>query len=89
MFRFNSSAVIKNLRRNASTLVVGEHDGAKLTQGTLACITAATKIGGGNVHLLIAGNDVTNLANDATKISGVNKVLSLSNPVSIFLFLFF
>ena len=32
--------------RKASTLVVAEHDGEKVSQGTLACITAASKLGG-------------------------------------------
>jgi electron transfer flavoprotein alpha subunit len=72
--------------RNASTLVVAEHDNSAIFPGTLAAVTAASKIGG-DVTLLVAGHNAGAAAEKASKISGVAKVLhvdnaKLENPVA-------
>lgn len=41
------------LQRYASSLVVGEHDSAALSAGTLSTITAASKIGGEVPHTYV------------------------------------
>ena len=80
MFSLNRRLVIKISRCNASSLVIAEHDGNKVTQGTLACITAANKISD-NVTILISGSNLTNVINSSSKINGIKKILSLTNAV--------
>jgi electron transfer flavoprotein alpha subunit len=55
------------------TLVLVEHDNAKLSDATLAVVTAAGKLG--EVHLLVAGHGCGAVAEAAAKIAGVGKVL--------------
>jgi len=54
------------------TLVWVEHEGGQLKDATLSTITAATKMG--EVHLLVAGQSVGDVAAQAAKIAGVGKV---------------
>lgn len=69
--------------RQASTLVVAEHDGKVISQGTLACITAATKIGG-DISLLIAGKDINDVVASASKVVGPKKILTVTSEVPSF-----
>jgi electron transfer flavoprotein alpha subunit len=54
------------------TLVLVEHEEGQLKDATLAAVTAASKLG--EVHLLVAGSGVGAVADQASKISGVQKV---------------
>ena len=54
------------------TLVWVEHDGQAVKDATLSAITAAAKLG--EVHLLVAGDNVGGVAEAAAKIAGVGKV---------------
>lgn len=54
------------------TLVWVEHDGQTVKDATLSAVTAASKLG--EVHLLIAGQGVSGVADAAAKIAGVGKV---------------
>ena len=54
-------------------LVLAEHDGKTIRPATLNTVTAAAKVGG-DVHILVAGYNAANAANEAAKISGVSKV---------------
>jgi len=54
------------------TLVWVEHEGGAVKDATLATITAASKLG--EVHLLVAGESVGGVAEQAAKIAGVGKV---------------
>jgi len=54
------------------TLVWVEHDGATVKDATLSAVTAASKLG--EVHLLVAGQGVGAVAEQAAKIAGVGKV---------------
>ena len=54
------------------TLVWVEHDGSTVKDATLSAVTAASKLG--EVHLLVAGQDVGSVADAAAKIAGVGKV---------------
>lgn len=72
--------------RSVSSLIVAEIDGNQVSQGTLACVTAAKKIGG-DIALLISGHNVSEVASKASKIAGVGSVLTidqakLAHPVA-------
>jgi electron transfer flavoprotein alpha subunit len=54
------------------TLVWVEHDGTTVKDATYATVTAASQLG--EVHLLVAGQGVDAVAQDAAKIAGVGKV---------------
>jgi electron transfer flavoprotein alpha subunit len=55
-------------------LVIAEHDNAVLKGCTLNTITAAAQCGG-EVHLLVAGDDAGGVAEAASQLAGVAKVL--------------
>jgi electron transfer flavoprotein alpha subunit len=59
-------------------LVYAEHDNASLKSATLNVITAAQKIGG-DIHVLVAGENCQAAADAAAKIAGVSKVLVADN----------
>ncbi|MGJ3232442.1 MAG: electron transfer flavoprotein subunit alpha/FixB family protein [Oceanicaulis sp.] len=57
-----------------SVLVIAEHDNKALNDATRAAVTAAQKIGG-DIHVLVAGKDAGAVAEAASKLDGVAKVL--------------
>ena len=61
-----------------SILVLAEHNNEILKEATKKAITAASKIGN-PVHVLVAGIDCANAANDAASTEGVEKVLIAEN----------
>ncbi|XP_060068873.1 electron transfer flavoprotein subunit alpha, mitochondrial-like [Ylistrum balloti] len=64
-------------QRNGSTLVIAEHDNEKLTPVTLNAITAAKKLG--DVSCLVAGTQCAKVAEEVSKVEGVQKVLLADN----------
>ena len=62
-----------------SVLVIAEHDHGTLKGATLNTVTAALQCGG-EVHVLIAGNDAGGAAQAAAAIAGVAKVLHADAP---------
>ena len=54
------------------TLVWVEHDGAAVKDATLAVVTAASQLG--EVHLLVAGEGMDAVAQEAAQIGGIGKV---------------
>ncbi|RKQ68783.1 electron transfer flavoprotein subunit alpha/FixB family protein [Oceanibaculum indicum] len=58
-----------------SILVVAEHDNASLKPATLNTVAAAQQIGGGDIHVLVAGSGCDAAAQAAAKIAGIAKVL--------------
>jgi len=60
-------------------LVIAEHDNTQLKSGTLNTVTAASKIGG-DIHVLVIGNNAGAAAAAAAKLSGVAKVLLAEAP---------
>ena len=60
-------------------LVVAEHDNLSLKGATLNTVAAAAKIGG-DVHVLVAGSGCAAVADAASKVSGVAKVLLADAP---------
>ena len=58
-----------------STLILVEHEDGEIRPATLNVVTAAGQLGG-DVHLLVAGSDIASVAEKASKIAGVAKVLA-------------
>ncbi|MHA3048166.1 FAD-binding protein [Acinetobacter sp. ANC 4641] len=63
-----------------SILVIAEHDNQTLNGATLNVVAAAQKIGG-DITVLVAGSGAQAVADAATKVAGVSKVLLADNAV--------
>src|ERR1700684_3303682 len=61
-----------------ATLLIAEHDSASIKDATNKALTAATALGG-EVHVLVAGENAKAAADAAAKLSGVKKVLLADN----------
>ena len=61
-----------------SILVFAEHDNNELKADTLKTVAAAQAIGG-DIHLLVAGANCAAVAEQASKVNGVSKVLVADN----------
>ncbi|WP_372881248.1 electron transfer flavoprotein subunit alpha/FixB family protein [Psychromonas sp.] len=59
-------------------LIIAEHDNTNLKDMTLNTVTAALAIGG-DIDLLIAGENCQSAASEAARISGINRVLVADN----------
>jgi electron transfer flavoprotein alpha subunit len=57
-----------------TTLLIAEHDGASLKDATNKALTAASALGG-DVHVLVAGQNAKAASEAASKLAGVKKVL--------------
>ena len=57
-----------------SILIVAEHDNNDLNAATLNAVTAANAIGG-DIHILVAGHGCVTVAEQASAVAGVSKVL--------------
>ncbi|KAK4126593.1 electron transfer flavoprotein, alpha subunit [Parathielavia appendiculata] len=66
------------LRRLLSALAVLEHRNGQLNTGSLSAVTAAQKLGG-SVHGFVAGGNIKEVASEATKIEGVEKIIAVDN----------
>lgn len=62
-----------------SILVYAEHDNQELKKATLSAVTAAGQIGG-DITVLVAGNGCQDVAQQASQVAGVSRVLCASNP---------
>lgn len=63
-----------------ATLLIAEHNGKELSPATLSALTAAQKIGS-DITLLVAGANVTAIADAAAQCAGVTKVLLADDAV--------
>ncbi|WP_372598090.1 electron transfer flavoprotein subunit alpha/FixB family protein [Amphritea sp.] len=61
-----------------ATLIIAEHDNQSLKGATLNAVTAATQIGG-DIHILVAGAGCQAVADEASAVAGVTKVLLADN----------
>ena len=61
-----------------SVLVLAEHDDNELVPATLHAVTAAAALGS-DVHMLVAGKDCSAVAEAASKIAGVAKVIHIEH----------
>lgn len=57
-----------------SILVVAEHENGKLNPATRAAVGAAQKIGG-DIHLLLVGQNIAGVAEECKKLTGVSQIL--------------
>ncbi|WP_316863048.1 electron transfer flavoprotein subunit alpha/FixB family protein [uncultured Cohaesibacter sp.] len=57
-----------------TTLLIAEHDNKALNEATAKALNAALDLGA-DVDILVAGNACADVANEAAKLSGANKVL--------------
>jgi electron transfer flavoprotein alpha subunit len=64
-----------------SILIIAEHDNKNLSPNTLNLASAASKIGGAVHALIIGSGDLNSIAQAAAKISGIEKVMVLSNSI--------
>jgi len=65
--------------RNASTLVLADHNNAELNPATLCTVSAAKQIGG-DITVLVSGSGCQAVADAAAKMDGVSKVLLADAP---------
>jgi len=63
-----------------TTLLIAEHDNNNISDSVRKAITAAKEIGE-TLDILVAGKDCNSVADEAAKISGVNKVLICDNDI--------
>ena len=63
-----------------SILVVAEHDNNQIKGSTLNTVTAASEIGG-DVSVLVAGSESSSVAEQASKITGINSVIHVDDPI--------
>lgn len=61
-----------------SILILVEHEEGEIRPATFNVVSAGTQIGG-DIHLLVAGSDVAGVAQKASKITGVSKVMVADN----------
>src|SRR5476649_2911893 len=61
-----------------TTLLIAEHDNASIKDSTNKALTAATALGG-EVHVLVAGENAKAAADAASRLAGVKKVLLADN----------
>ncbi|KAI0020539.1 hypothetical protein F4780DRAFT_770658 [Xylariomycetidae sp. FL0641] len=66
------------LRRLLSSLAILEQREGKLNHGSLSAITAAKKIGG-PIHGFVAGSNIKPVAEEAAKVEGVEKVITVDS----------
>lgn len=62
-----------------TTLLIAEHNNSELNDSTLKAATAASQLGA-DVHVLVAGSGCASVAEAASKIAGVSKVLLADAP---------
>ena len=55
-------------------LILAQHDGSAINQGTSKAITAAKQIDGASIDLIVFSDDVNVIATEAVKLEGVNTV---------------
>ncbi|MGB2172668.1 MAG: electron transfer flavoprotein subunit alpha/FixB family protein [Porticoccaceae bacterium] len=63
-----------------SILVIAEHNNQQLNPATLSAVSAATQLGD-TINLLVAGNGCQTVAEQASNIPSINKVLIADNAV--------
>jgi electron transfer flavoprotein alpha subunit len=61
-----------------AVLLIAEHDNASIKDATFKAVTAAAKLGG-EMHMLVAGNNAGAAAAEAAKIAGITKVLHVES----------
>lgn len=65
-------------QRLLSTLAILEQREGQLNHGSLSAFTAAKKLGG-TVHGFVAGSNIKGVAEEAAKVDGVEKIITVEN----------
>lgn len=73
-----SVTYLSPLSRLLSSLAILEHREGKLQTGSLGSITAARKVGG-SVTAFIAGSGAKSVAEEAAKVDGLEKIITVEN----------
>jgi electron transfer flavoprotein alpha subunit len=73
-----SIASLSALARLLSSLAVLEQKDGKLNHGSLGAVTAAQKLGG-SITGFIAGSNIKAVAEEAAKVKGIEKIISVDN----------
>jgi len=71
-------ASLSALARLLSSLAILEQKDGKLIPASLGAVTAAQKLGG-SITAFVAGPNIKSVAEEASKVSGVEKVVSVDN----------
>ena len=66
------------LARLLSSLAVLEQRDGKLIHGSSSAVTAAKKLGG-SITGFVAGSSIKNIAEEAAKIAGIEKIIAVEN----------
>jgi electron transfer flavoprotein alpha subunit len=66
------------LSKLLSTLAILEQREGKLQPGSLSAVTAAKKLGG-SITGFVAGSQIKSVAEEAAKVEGIEKILSVEN----------
>ena len=66
----------------SKVLIIAEHANGKLNASTAKCVTCAAKFSPAAIEILVIGSDVDAAAAQAAALTGVTRVLSLSNPAN-------
>ncbi len=66
----------------SKVLIIAEHANGKLNASTAKCVTCAAKFSPAAIEILVLGSDVDAAAAQAAALTGVTRVLSLSNPAN-------
>uniref|UniRef100_A0A914C2W6 Electron transfer flavoprotein subunit alpha n=1 Tax=Acrobeloides nanus TaxID=290746 RepID=A0A914C2W6_9BILA len=67
--------------RSKSTLVIAEHNNEKLGPITLSAVTAAKKLGNDDISILVAGSNVSKVAEEAAKVANIKRVIIADSDV--------
>lgn len=73
-----SAPTLYSLARLLSTLAVLEQRDGKLNHGSLGAVTAAQKLGG-SITGFVAGGNIKSVAEEASKVSGLEKIIAVDN----------
>lgn len=76
---FTGSKAFTMRAMSSRALVVAEHSSNAISQGSLAAITAASQLGG-EVSVLVVGDNVDAAAKHASSLKGVTSVATLQDP---------
>lgn len=73
-----SAPTLYSLARLLSSLAVLEQRDGKLNHGSLGAVTAAQKLGG-SITGFVAGGNIKSVAEEASKVSGLEKIIAVDN----------
>ena len=62
-----------------AVLILAKHDNAALNDATARTVTAAAGLGG-DIHVLVAGENCAAVAEEASKVAGIAKVIHVDAP---------